>query len=196
MELTLKEIITNKRDDEKYISIDCESDGLWGKSFMIAVTTYNEIGEEVNAYLFTYNNYKHDIVNEWVKENVLPAINMPEPGVYGNTKYMVFHSRLNMLKSFAATWKANWKNLQTMWHMGHVVEIGLFRELVSLGLIGEFEAPYTPIEIATVLDVKGFDGSSVDNYANMMGIKVEGSTHDPLYDCRVAAKVYFDVINK
>ena len=167
----------------KYISIDAESDGLWGPVFCIAVTIHSYYGRELEHHVFTYNNYTEDIKNEWVRENVLPAIELP-----GDTDYA--RSRLGMLSHFADFWLKH-KDLSVMWHMGHIVETGLFRELRELELIGDFDAPYNPIEISSYLRWSGCKDDSVDTYAQLSRLDIKGSTHDPLYDCRVAAAVWF-----
>lgn len=51
--------------------------------------------------------------------------------------------------------------------MGHIVEANLFKELVSSGYIGEWDAPYTPIEVSALLAVCKYDMDSVDKLAEL-----------------------------
>lgn len=167
-------------EGKRFMSIDAETDGLWGLPFSVAAVVYKVLNgkllEEDRICLF----YGADIKNEWVKENVLPTIGM-EPT---NSSYQ------NMLEEFANFYMEN-KDVTVIWHMGHVVEAYLFRELQSLGYIGEWDAPYTPVEVATMLQLTGKNPSSVDTYAKENEIVLpEGNTHNPLYDCIVAAKVF------
>jgi hypothetical protein len=85
------------------------------------------------------------------------------------------------------------KDATALWHMGHVVEAFLFRELVRLGFIGQFDAPYTPIDVSNDLRIAGEHADSVDKYAAGYDLVISdyGTTHNPLYDCEVAAKVWF-----
>ena len=167
-------------EGKRYMSIDAETDGLWGKPFAVAAVVYRVfeggLVEDDRICLF----YGADIKNEWVKANVLSTLNMePTNSIYEN-----------MLEEFAHFYMEH-KDATVLWHMGHVVEAYLFRELQSLGFIGEWDAPYTPIEVATMLALAGKDPSSVDTYARENEIVLpEGSTHNPLYDCIVAAKVF------
>ena len=167
-------------EGKKFMSVDAETDGLWGQPFAVAAVVYKvsegALVEEDRICLF----YGADIQNSWVKENVLSTLNM----LPTNSSY------ITMMEEFAHFYLEN-KDATTIWHMGHVVEAYLFRELQKLGLIGEWDAPYTPIEVATMLQLSGYDPSSVDTYARENKIVLpEGSTHNPLYDCIVAAKVF------
>ncbi len=80
--------------------------------------------------------------------------------------------------------------------MGYVVESNLFRLMVRGGHIGEWDAPYVPVEVAEHLRIAGYAADSVDSYMESAGLKkpeVVGGTHNPLYDAMVAASVYFDL---
>lgn len=165
------------------LSVDAETDGLWGRPFAIAAIAYDENGSLIHSFVAKSNE---EVKNSWVKENVLPTIQDIE--VVGNYT--------QLLKEFANFYKDMREQYEVtvLWHMGHVVEAYLFRELVENKLIGEWDAPYTPIEVSEVLRMKGFAPDSVDNYAKQHNIPIsEGSTHNPLYDCEVAAKVFFDL---
>lgn len=168
-------------EGKRFMSIDAETDGLWGTPFAVAAVVYKVLNgkllEEDRICLF----YGADIKNAWVKENVIPALEM----LPTNSSYQT------MLEEFANFYMEN-KSATVIWHMGHVVEAYIFRELQSLGYIGEWDAPYTPVEVATMLQLAGYDPSSVDTYAkeNEIVLTKGGSTHNPLYDCIVAAKVF------
>lgn len=165
----------------KYISIDAETDGLWGNPFAVAATLHDQSGKEIDCFVARIGN--ENVTNQWVRDNVLPTLD-----------FEVTHTSYeDMLKDFSKFYLAN-KDATTLWHMGHVVEAFLFRECVRLGFIGEWDAPYTPIEVSEVLRQNGFDPSSVDSYAKEKGLKLPaGSTHNPIYDCRIAAAVYFHI---
>jgi len=80
--------------------------------------------------------------------------------------------------------------------MGHIVEAHVFRELHRTGAIGEWDAPYTPIEVSELLRSAGYAADSVDGYLETNNLQIPtvvGGTHNPLYDCIVAAEVYFDL---
>jgi len=167
------------------ISLDVESNGLWGKPFAIGVAVY-----DLNGNLLEKKIWKSPIkekINEWVKDNVLPALS--------NVKD-THQTYEDMMRDFSKWWLDNKEDSQILWHMGHIVEVFLFRELYNLGFIGEFDAPYTPFELAEILRLKGYEPDLVDEYIKAKDISlpyIEGSTHNPLYDAIAAAEVFFDL---
>lgn len=54
------------------MSIDAETNGLWGKAFAIAAILYDEKGKEINKVVYRLPNTS--VTNEWVKEKVLPTL--------------------------------------------------------------------------------------------------------------------------
>lgn len=177
----------------KIVSIDAETDGLWGKPFAIAAVVYEYRaamdrgvdGKRPAGFAVTDQLLVRlpdaEVTNEWVKENVLPSIS----GV------IVTHNDYEeMLSAFSIFYNAH-KSGTVLWHMGHVVESFLFRECVRLGYIGEWDAPYTPIDVSMTLREKGYDPASVDAVMDSLGLmKPLGSTHDPMYDCICAFRVW------
>lgn len=170
--------------NSKIISIDAETNGLWGKQFAVAFVVY-ENGLKVDEAVFKCPIEGH--INEWVKENVLPQIeSIPDT-----------HSSYDaMLIDMGKWWIKNKVFATALWHMGHVVESFLFRELVMSASIGEWDAPYCPIEVSQVLAFAGEEPDSVDKYVKKYELtipEINGGTHNPLYDAIVAAEVYFHI---
>lgn len=164
------------------LSVDAETDGLWGNPFAIAAIAYDENENEVARFVARSSE---KVKNEWVEKNVLPQCENIE--VVGNY--------LELLTAFANFYNSMREQYEvtTLWHMGHVVEEHLFRELVKNKLIGEWDAPFVPIEVSAYLEMSGERPDSVDTYAQKHDVKlnIEGlSTHNPLYDCEVAYRVY------
>ncbi len=183
---------------KKVISIDAETDGLWGDPFAVAAIMYDG-GVEVGKILLRLPNCI--VKSEWVRENVLPALQaVPVTHGWPNIAQQVASKEKlqkdayeGMLKDFAVFYmSAKEEGFAPLWHMGHVVEAYLFRELVRLGYTGEWDAPFCPIEVATMLELSGHNPSSVDGYVSQYGLEVAdyGSSHNPLYDCEVAYRVY------
>ncbi len=174
------------KNAKQVISIDAETNGLWGKPFAIAAIVYDEKGIELDKICLRLPN--SEVTNEWVIKHVVPTLD-----------YDITNNDLtSMLADFAVFYLKYKDSSTTLWHMGHVVESGLFRMLVEGGFIGEWDAPYVPIEVATALEGVGYEKpDSVDSYIaeNNINIQKYGSTHNPLYDCEVAAKVYFHLFN-
>ena len=163
------------------MSVDAECDGLWGRHFAIGAVLYSEDGKEIRRFCA-----KSDIVlkDEWVQENVVPFLD--DIFVVGGTH--------ELYRSFAHFYKIAREeyDVTTLWHMGYVVEGYLFRSLVKGGYIGEWDAPYTPIEVSAYLEIAGYAPDSVEKYLEIKGIKIEGegSRHHPLFDCISAYRAY------
>lgn len=168
------------------LSVDAETDCLWGNPFWIAGIVYDEKGKEIDKINVAIKNPK--VKEEWVKENVLPELEKC-------TNVTLVDNYETMLEKFAEFYNKYRDKSTVLWHMGHIVESYLFRELHRLELIGDWDAPYTPIEVSEILRQNNEDADSVDSYIEKNNISVNdyGSTHNPLYDCEVAAKVYFDL---
>lgn len=185
------------------MSIDAETNGLWGNPFAVAGILYDsQTGEEVDKICLRLPN---EIVTDvWVKDNVLPTLNFP----ITHTGNALFDTQIGkekclqkaykeMLSDFSDWYKKYKDESDVLWHMGHIVESHLFREMHDFGFIGDWDAPYVPIEVSAYLEMAGESADSVDSYAKKYNLEIKdyGSTHNPLYDCEVAFKCYFHIIN-
>lgn len=189
---------------KKYImSLDAETNGLWGQPFAVAGIIYNsQTGEEVDKICLRLPN--DAVTDSWVVENVLPTLNFPVT----HTGNILFDTQIgkekrlirayeSMLRDFAE-WYMKYKDeSEVLWHMGHIVESHLFREMHRLNFIGDWDAPYVPIEVSAYLQQAGEPADSVDSYAKKHNLNITdyGTTHNMLYDCEVAFKCYFHIIN-
>ena len=187
-----------------FVSLDVESDGLWGNPFAIGVACYNINKEEIKSYTWVMKDLDKVVTNPWVKENVLPNMDMTSKlggyvtdSIVNNkistpTRY-VCEDYEDLLSSFAYGFWFHAKDAQVIWHMGHIVEANLFKELRNHAFIGDFDAPYCPIELSVVLAHNGCEPDSVDKYIeDQPHLTPVGNTHDPLFDARAAAVVFFD----
>ncbi|MDR1980365.1 MAG: hypothetical protein LBQ39_01935 [Tannerellaceae bacterium] len=163
------------------MSIDAETDGLWGKPFAIAAIVYDTRGVEVEKIALRMPD--ESVSNSWVRKNVLPTLS----GMCVNCE-----SYENLISNFAAFYLSNKSNCEVICHMEYIVEAFLFREMHRMGFIGDWDAPYPLFDISGNLQSAGEDPTSVDGYAKKHGLEISdyGSTHNPLYDCEVAAKCY------
>lgn len=163
------------------LSVDAETDGLWGAPFAVGAVAYNNGGDEIARYAGRSNVPP---TNPWVLENVSPNLN--DINVVGDTD--------DLLRDFADFYNhmRSQYGVTVLWHMGHVVEAYLFRLLVEKKLIGEWDAPYVPVEVSAYLQMAGYAPDSVDKYleANNLHLEFDGKAHNPLDDCIVAYKVW------
>jgi len=173
---------------EKIISLDAETNGLWGQPFAVAFIVYDAFGVELDRA--TFRCPIEGDTNEWVAENVLPQM---EDIALTHSSYE------GMLKAIGQWWLSNKEGATVLWHMGHVVEAHLYRELHRTGNIGDWDAPYVPVELSVMLESAGYPADSVDGYISEKGLPLpnfKGGTHNPLYDAASAASVYFDLRSK
>ena len=210
--------------NKKIFSLDAETDGLWGNPFAIAAIVYEQqqvitpattrqlSGAEMQAK-YGPNEIPRDIVrvpervetnwvetdrfiarlpnkvvtNSWVLENVMPTLeSIP----------VTHDSYEKMLRDFADFYLTHKQDTDCICHMGYIVEAHLLREMHRLNFIGDWDAPYPLLDLSGNLQQAGEDPASVDNYAKKYNLSIEnyGTTHNPLYDCEVAAKVYMHLV--
>ena len=208
--------------NKKIFSFDAETDGLWGNPFAIAAIVYElqaaktenvsrqlsgaetvarggdpgyrpwirenvtTPGKWVETKRIILRLPDSFVTNTWVRENVIPALSGVE---ITNPTYE------SMLKDFASFYAENKEGADVICHMGHIVEAFLFREMHRLGFIGDWGAPYPLYDVSGNLQAAGEDPTSVDAYAANHGLRISeyGTTHNPLYDCEVAAKCYINL---
>lgn len=172
----------------KILSFDAETDGLWGKSFSIAAIVYEEQqGQLIETARFVARCMA-DIQNEWVMTNVLPLIRDIE---------VTHASYKDMLLDFSIFYMQHKNGADCVVHMGYIVEAGLLRDMWQCEFIDDFDGPYPLYDVSGNLQQAGEDPISVDAYAKKHGLEIAdyGTTHHPLYDCEVTAKVYYHLKN-
>lgn len=88
--------------------------------------------------------------------------------------------------------KSKKEDVTLVYYIGDPVESNLFQTMYDRGFLSEFDGPYAPVEVSTLLRVKGYNPCSVDGYLKEKGIEIEykGSTHDPIYDALVTLEAY------
>lgn len=209
----------------KIFSFDAETDGLWGNPFAIAAIIYEfqpqkteNVGRQLSGAETVarggdpaYRPWIREdvrtpakwvetnriilrlpdgvVTNDWVKENVLPTLAAVAP------THKTYEA---MLAAFADFYKTHKDNADCICHMGYIVEAHLLREMHRLGFIGDWDAPYPLYDVSGNLQEAGEDPTSVDAYVKKHGLNVAdyGTTHNPLYDCEVAAKAYIHLNKK
>lgn len=170
----------------KVFSFDAETNGLWGKAFSIAAIVY-ENGKEIARSIGRCPIEGE--TNEWVKDNVLTQM----------TEISETHSSYNeLLADFAKFYLANKQDASIIAHMAIPVESTILKDMHTRGYIGDWDGPFPFIDIAGNLQQAGENPTSVDEYVAKYGLEVRGfgSTHNPLYDSEVAAKVYMHLLEK
>lgn len=192
--------IKQKYMNNSFISLDCETNGLYGQVYSVAMQVYRKgilvdsiclscpIEQELDGWLL--NNPHLMVVDNSI------VCDSYESMMKQAADFYLHHSCRNDEGKVVEAWGSpNHNTTPVLYHCGMIVEGGFFRALREMGLIGLFEAPMAPIEVADYLRMKGENPYSVDEYVDKYGLKKpDGATHNPLYDCEVAAKVYLHII--
>ena len=154
-------------EGKRYLSLGAETDGLWGNPFAIGMIVYEVVEGKLRKIEETFWRLPNEVVkNDWVITNVLPTLDFP----------VTHESYEEMLKDFSEKYMSK-KNATVLWHMGHIVGSHLFREPHRLGLIGDWDATYVPVEVSALLAAVGERPDSVDDYVAKYNIKTPtGST--------------------
>lgn len=163
----------------KIISIDAESNGLYGQIFAIAASVYKD-GKYDKVYIGRCEI--NEPIDPWVSKNVIPTLDkIPVT----NKSYE------SLLEDFINFYLNNYKNdTDIIVHMGVPVEARLFIDANKFNLMEPFDGPYPLIDISAYPEI----GTSVDEYIKVNNITVPdvvgSATHNPVYDAMVACEAY------
>lgn len=169
----------------KILSIDAETNGLWGQVFAIGAILYEN---DIEVQRASYRCPIEGEVDPWVRENVLPRMeDMP----------VTHESYLLMLYNFSAFYLVNKTDAHVITHVAFPVETGLFMEMHNRGYISDWGAPFPLLDISSMLLMAGEDPNSVDKYAKKFNLLPgEVNAHNPLYDCEVTMKVFINLMDR
>lgn len=182
-------------------SFDAETRGLWGNAWSVAAIVYDAFGNVLRTFAMRvpYTQELKAFAETQVFKNAEGIVTFDMPKVMQICESIpVAESYEDMLKKFADFYLANKQGADCVCHMGYIVESHLLREMHRLGFIGDWDAPYPLYDVSGNLQAAGEDPASVDGYAAKRKLAVTnyGTTHHPLYDCEVAAKVYLHLLSK
>lgn len=181
----------------KVLSIDCETNGLYGQIFAIgAIYKDLKTKEEI---IYQARVSIEEKINPWVEENVMPNVKDIElldktvdDDAIGMEKLL-----LKDFKKFYDRIKAITENeLIVIGHMICPVEANLFIKMRKYGLMEDFDGPYPFIDVASMMFmIEDEDPTSVDKYIEKWSLKTPLSLnpHHPLYDAKAALTVFRDL---
>lgn len=166
---------------KRILSLDAETNGLWGQAFSVAGIVYDEAGREIDR--FVGRCPIEETVDSWVQDNVLPQMTEIAED---------YESYRDLLQAFFA-WRAPHKaaGVQELVHMGCPVETRLYIDAHNMGILGDWDGPYPLLDAVSVPEI----GDSVDSYNAAHGCgpdpaEFAGGTHNPLYDSAAAYAAY------
>jgi DNA polymerase III epsilon subunit-like protein len=182
-----------------FISLDCETNGLWGKPYAVAMVVYRN-GKPTESICLSCPIEGE--LDGWLVQNPhLVEVEGSEITTYAEmmrraAEFYSHHATRNDDGEVVEAWgNPDHNTTPILFHCGLVVEGGFFRTLREMNLIGAFDAPMAPIEVADYLRSAGENPASVDSYCEKYSLpKAEGATHNPLYDAKQAATAYLHLI--
>lgn len=174
------------------LSIDVESNGLYGFAFVIGavVINYDNPWEIVDSYASKYKIIGK--IDPFVEKNVISACkSIPLADL--NKSYS------RWLLDFAIFYKKYKDDYDIVCHIPYPVETNLFKNMIDRGVINELEAPYPIYCPSSLLLKEGYDPLSVDQYYSEVLDKNTDDNiivHNPYWDAIVAGRVFIDLLTK
>jgi hypothetical protein len=169
---------------EKIISIDVETNGLWGLPVAIAAVMYVN-GKETDRIMYRRKIGSH--TKSLVKNNTLLEI---------DTFEYTHDSISDMYIDFSMWWHENKKDAIVLYYFGKVVSRCLFRNLLESAFIDKSDVPHRPIYMSESLRFKNHASKSIDSFIKRNGLSIEdvgAYTNKPLYNAIAAITVYFEL---
>ena len=164
------------------ISIDVESDGLYGQCLAIAAVV-RDVGKTEDTFLARVGG-TYTIKDKWVAKHIIPKI-VCIPVTHDNSEAME--------EAFWSFW-LKWRGQATaIGYCSSTIEAALFNRCVMRNVEERnFQGPYLLHDVATLLHVTGHDSLLIEKFIHDKGIKVDhdGGPHHPMYDCLAAATVW------
>lgn len=173
-----------KKKFSNVFSVDAETDGLYGAVWAVGATLYDEEGREIDRFGGMVDPSKLVLRDEWVKENVLPHVNLE-----------TYDSHRSLRDAFWAFWVKNRDGATAIADVGSPVESGLFRACVEDDPSERiWSGPYPLHEVATALLCAGVD-PDIDRieYSGVDPSAVR--KHNPVDDAIVSAQCWFRAFN-
>lgn len=160
----------------KLIAVDCETNGLYGSCFAVAVIVRQN---GVNIDEFVGRCPIEGDVDPWVADNVIPALD----------EMKVTHDDPRaMREALWEFWTKHRDGATVVAHMGGAVS-DVFRQCINDDPARQWDGPYPLHNVSTALLLAEEDPVSVDKYNEKYGITVpfHGVAHHPMYNAMASA---------
>ena len=163
----------------KFLSFDLETNGLHGEAFAIGAVLVNSKGEVLDK--FTARCPINGNVDEWVKVNVLPAIeNMRQT-----------HDHAKSLRSDFWEWylKTEPQSDYVLVSNGYPVEYRFLMQCQEDDLDNRYwDHPFPILDLTSILLATGHDPSSKSQLITRIIREGNFARHNPLDDATIAAR--------
>lgn len=174
-----KEAIIGKQGKSKYIFLDAETDGLYGKFISIAMVVADHAGNELEHIYVGLSNPEKHIKEKWVLENVLPILG----------KYEEYDDEHSLLEAAWSFWRANAQNSYVIADVMHPVESRLFAMCVEQDVEERiFQGPFPMLDLSSMLYTVGIN--PLEAREKLAKPLDNGMQHNALYDARMAMAIW------
>lgn len=172
------------------IFFDTEFTGLYKDTTLISIGLVSEDGRTFYAEL---NDYKKDMVDDWIKENVIA--NLRFEGGYTWTPVLdLEHHEMKCSRSELQGDLSIWLEqfgVADIWSDCLAYDWVLFCDLFGGALNIPKSVYYIPFDIATLMRIKEVDPDiNREEYAG-----IQGSKHNALHDAKVIKACYEKLVN-
>ena len=131
--------------------VDAETNGLYGSFLSIASIVLDDDGNEKDCFYGTIKEPEKQISSEWVKNNVLPFLDIPVRSL--NDYYENEH---DMIESFYSFYQ-KFPDSIVIADVPYPVESRLFIKAVNNNITDrEFKAPFPLMDLSSILYAKGY----------------------------------------
>jgi hypothetical protein len=171
---------------KKYImSMDCESDGLFGTHVAVAMIIYNHNKKIIDSL---YAAMSHPVlINQWAIDNLKFD--------YKKSDITLVDTRFDLINLSKEFYQKYIKDSVVLTDIPFPVETGFINKLIDCNMD---LSPYPIIDLASILISKGynFNRTRTELYQTLNnGIPLEGQVHDPYYDATLTAEIYFKLMD-
>ena len=174
-----KENIMSLPENNKYLFVDAETDGLYGKFISIAMVVADHAGNELEHIYVGLSNPEKHIKEKWVLENVLPILG----------KYEEYDDEHSLLEAAWSFWRANAQNSYVIADVMHPVESRLFTMCVEQEVEGRiFQGPFPMLDLSSMLYTVGIN--PLEAREKLAKPLDKGMQHNALYDARMAMAIW------
>jgi DNA polymerase III alpha subunit (gram-positive type) len=165
-------ILKNQIQEKNIFMFDCESDGLYGETFAVAVAVASPNGRIIDKIKIFVENYEP--MDEWVKENVKIDKN----------NAIIVESTIELRNRFYDFYMRHKETSIVMSDCNYPVETNFLADVARDDLKErKFNMPYPLFDLSNFLDVS----ISRKEYSEL---QIEGLEHDPLVDCYYSIAAY------
>ena len=174
-----KENIMSLPENNKYLFVDAETDGLYGKFISIAMVVADHAGNELEHIYVGLSNPEKHIKEKWVLENVLPILG----------KYEEYDDEHSLLEAAWSFWRANAQNSYVIADVMYPVESRLFAMCVEQDVEERiFQGPFPMLDLASMLYTVGIN--PLEAREKLAKPLDNGMQHNALYDARMAMAIW------